>query len=175
MDKKLIPDLTIEEAASFYALNLCTGQDLVDFACRALERGTVSDSFNILAGEVNPTMSVIGPLFEKGLSELRITKPNKLQAQLNIAHFYAKAIKDGRLTPYQGACKIWWEISNDIENPSALLLSFVGAASEIEDLPERYENDSYDPTPNIEEHKKAIIRAADALLKIEDPSGLLQK
>ena len=46
---------------------------------------------------------------------------------------------------------------------------------EIEDLPERYENDSYDPTPNIEEHKKAIIRAADALLKIENPSELLQK
>ena len=52
MDNKMIFELTLEEAASFYSLNLCTGQNLVDIACRALEKGTTLDSFNILAGEL---------------------------------------------------------------------------------------------------------------------------
>ncbi len=174
MNRKVMPDLNIKELVSFYVLNFCTGQDLVDFACKALENDTESEALVVLAGEIEPVMSVVGPLFEQVLHELGIAKPTKLDAQLVVAHYYAKAIKSGALTPYEGACKIWWKVSNEIEHPSELLLSFVGAASEIEDLPERYKNESYDPTRNIEKYKKQIAEAANHLLKINNPAELIR-
>jgi hypothetical protein len=174
MNQKIMPDLNIKELASFYILNFCSGQDLVAFACKALENDPKSETLVVLAGEIQPVMSVVGPLFERVLNELSITKPTKLDAQLDVAHYYARAIKTGALTPYEGACKIWWKVSNEIEHPSELLLSFVGAASEIEDLPERYKNETYDPTPNIEEYKKQIVEAANRLLMISNPAELIR-
>lgn len=169
----MIAGLKLEEMVSFYVLKFCTGQSLVDFACKTLENETKSEVLVTLAGEINPVMAVVGPLFERAIEELGVAKPTKLQAQLIVAHFYARSIKNGSLTPYEGACKIWWDISNEIENPADILLAFVGAASEIEDLPERYKNGSYDPTSNIEEYKKRIFEAADKLLNIKDPAKLL--
>lgn len=173
MDKKMISILGITEAAAFYILNLLSSEDLVTYACKAIEQGVNSDALSILAGELHPEMNVVGPLFERTLVELHISRPTKLIAQLTIAQFYAKAIKSGNMTPFDGARKIWWDISNEIDNPAPILLAFVGAASEIEDLPERYAGDKYDPTPHIEEYKKQIIESATKLLEIKDPSQLL--
>lgn len=168
----MLSKMDITELVSFYVLNLCMGQDLIDFACKTLESDINSKALLDLASAIEPSMSVVGPLFESLLHELKITKPTKLKAQLTIAHYYARSIINGSLSAYEGACKIWWNVSNEIEHPADILLAFVGAASEIEDLPERYEGSSYDPMPIIEEYEKQIIDAAGKLLKIKDPSKL---
>ncbi len=171
----MTPKPTFQENIAFYVLGMLSSQQLVDCAFAAVEGGLESKSLVLLAGESNPTIAEVGPLFESSLRELKILKPSKADSQLVAAHYYAKAIVDGQLTPYEGARKIWWDISNNIENPSGLLLSFVGLASEIEDLPKRYENDSYDPTPVIEGYKQDIIRAATELLKIDAPCAVTEK
>lgn len=80
------------------------------------------------------------------MSLLLLNQPNSmLSVQLVVMHYYAKAIKSGALTPYEGAYKIWWKVSMELEHPSDLLLSFVGVAREIENIPKRYKNVSYDP------------------------------
>src|ERR1700759_4196020 len=130
MYKKTIRALTFEEIVAFYVLNLCSGHDLVDFACKEIENKNKSQNLIALAGEIDPILSEVAPLFERALNEFKIIKPTKLEAQLIVSHHYARAIINGSLTPYEGATEIWWKISNNIENPSNLLLSFVGAASE---------------------------------------------
>ena len=158
MDSRLV-DLSTRDATAFYRLGLFTGGDLVTYAQSALQRGVRSDALSVLAGELHPDMDVVGPLFARTLDQLCISNPTKIGAQLTVAHFYAKAIREGHLTPYDGARKIWWDISNELDSPAPILLTFEGAASEIEDLPGRYAGEEYNPTPlTLKNTKRRLLR-----------------
>ncbi|MEH0018639.1 MAG: hypothetical protein V6Z89_03250 [Desulfobacter sp.] len=160
--------MDIQQAAAFYRLNQLTSKDLSELACSYIQAGIESESLVLLAGTINPIMSEVGNLFEKSLSELGYKLPPTNEALFSVAKYYAKQIIDEEVTPYQGAKNIWWHVTNLLENPSKLLLYFVGAASEIEDLPYRYTSSGYDPDAQIKEYENGIIESAREILSMNN-------
>ena len=140
-------------------------EELPRIGAEWLAEGLDSPSLRELAGTSSPQMSDVGPLFEKVLSELHFVLPKKEEALSLLARHYAQQIIDGVVSPYDGARKIWWQVSNELERSDPLLLSFVGAASEIEELPERTEQDGCDRQKYARELEEMIVASARQLLK----------
>jgi hypothetical protein len=72
-----------ENAIALYVLELLPSSLLPKLAENWLIQELDSPSLRILAGENNPIMSDVGPLFEKSLLELGIPKPEKSEAVNN--------------------------------------------------------------------------------------------
>jgi hypothetical protein len=158
---------------TLWSLRRLRSDELPQVAAEWLADGLDSAALRELAGISSPEMSEVGPLFEKAASQLQMTIPEKEEALAFLARHYAQQIVDGALSPYDGARRIWWQVSNELDAPSQLLLSFVGAASEIEDLPERSLQDGYDRKKYAGELEAMIIASARELLKTE-PNQALQ-
>jgi hypothetical protein len=158
---------------TFWTLRRLPSEELPRIAADWLAEGLDSPSLRELAGTSSPQMSDVGPLFEKALSELHFTLPKKEEALRFLARHYAQQIVGGAASPYDGARKIWWQVSNESERSDPLLLSFVGAASEIEDLPKRTEQDGYDRKKYARELEEMIVGSARQLLK-EEPNQTLE-
>ena len=150
---------------ALWSLSRLPSAQLPEIATEWLAQGLDTSSLRILAGINSPTMSEAGPLFEKALSELKLSPPLKEAALTYLARHYAQQIIDGTITPYEGASRIWWEVSNAMDEPSQLMLSFVGAASELEDLPDRTVQDGLDRKQYSVELEASIIASARELLK----------
>ena len=109
--------------------------------------------------------------FGRFLQEKSIALPAHLEALLVVAQYYARCIVTQKFSPHEGARKIWFEICNELEEPSELLRCFVSAASELEDLPvlERSRH-------SIIEQLEAEIRAyAQQLLSVQEPEELKKR
>ena len=138
---KMLDELNLSDAASFWQLGLLPSEVLPLIAANALEKGFDSPSLRILAGEMEKVASTVGPLFVMALRELGIPLPAPVSAQMAVARFYAGKIVDGSLSPYEGAYRIWWDVANEAmpakeENEVwNRLRVFVGLASEYEDNP----------------------------------------
>jgi hypothetical protein len=158
-----------ELTLTFWVLRRLPSEELPRVAAEWLAEGLDSPSLRELAGVSSPQMSDVGPLFESALSELHFSPPKKEEALRFLARHFARQIVDGVISPYEGARKIWWQVSNEVEARDPLLLSFVGAASEIEDLPERTEQDGYDRKKYAQELEEMIVASARELLK-EEPN-----
>jgi hypothetical protein len=91
-----------ENAIALYVLELLPSSLLPKLAENWLIQELDSPSLRILAGEKNPIMSDVGPLFEKSLLELGIPKPEKSQAVLISLKYYLELISEGELAPYEG-------------------------------------------------------------------------
>ena len=85
-----------------------------------------------LAGMNKPTLRESRQLFLEAVSDLGIRVPDAREATICLAKDISKKIISGSITPYEGARKIWWELSN-VEGADERLLVFSGLASEIED------------------------------------------
>jgi hypothetical protein len=150
---------------TLWALHRLESEELPKIAADWLAEGLDSRSLRELAGIAYAEMSEVGPLFDKALAELMIAIPKKDEALMFLARHYAQQIVDGVVTPYDGARKIWWQVSNSLDAHSQLLMPFVGAASELEDLPERTAEDGYDRKEYAAELEDSIISNARRLLE----------
>ena len=149
---------------SLWALGRLPSEQLPEVATDWLAKGFDSPSLRQLAGVGSPVMSEVGPLFEKVLAELEVTTPKKEEALMFLARDYAQQIVEGTVSPYEGARKIWWQVTNAFNKPRQLLLTFVGAASELEELQERTLQDGYNRKKYACELEATIVSSARELL-----------
>ena len=121
-------------------------------ACEALADGFDSPSLTALAGEIEPVMSSIGPLFEAALRELGIPVPTKREAAIRIARSVAVRIVSGELAPYEGARRIWQQVELPLQEAGEVNV-FLDLASEYPD--DESGQSEYD-TAIIEESRKLV-------------------
>lgn len=172
----MMKPLSVEEAASFHVMGLLTARDLVEVAVRALVEERESESLSILAGETNPDMFVVGPLFERCLKELSIEKQRHVEARLSVVHNYARDICEGGLSPYDGAKAIWPLVSDFLDSSSYLMRSFIGFASNIEDIEDWTEaqRKEWNSATYLKEMEDGILQAAEDVLKLKTGDDLLE-
>ncbi len=115
--------------AAKWVLGLIPSEALPRIATDALEDGLDSPSLRDLAGDLHPTLGAAGPLFEKILYEIGVGIPDRSRAGLVLARACATQIRDGTLSPYEGARQIW-RIQIDVEGLMSELGPFVYWASE---------------------------------------------
>jgi len=151
---------------TLWALHRLPSEQLPEVATDWLVSGLDSPSLCELAGLGSTVMSEAGPLFERALAELKITVPSEDEALMSLARHYARQIVEGAMSPYDGARKIWWEVYNALEKPNELLVTFVGAASELEDLPVRTFQDGYDRRKYASELEGTIVSTAREVLTV---------
>ncbi len=168
-----VSEYDMKLAAAFYVLGKLISADLPGIAENALSQGADTPSLRILAGEQNPIMAEVGPLFEKCLSEMNVPKPDKDAAAFEVSRFYARKIVRKELTPYIGARAIWWKVANEVKKRS-ILRHFIGAASEIEEFPMRTREDGIDRRQLRIDEELKIISLADELLKMEKPGQMFE-
>ena len=167
-------DLTFREFVSFYVLKFLQTRHLIDFAMLQLDRYEDSDSLVSIVIQENPIMYETSAFFDTFLHEISFDKPDRLEAQLVVAQYYAHAILNGRVTPYQGAHALWLNICDDLAHPSTLLRSMAGAASELEDLPIRFAGSEMSPDPYIQNFEEEIKEGAKALIHLQGAAELCE-
>jgi hypothetical protein len=145
----------LQVAASRCVLNRLPGEFIPDVAVAALEEGIENDEIIELAGMERPTFSEVKQVFLDAILKLRIHIPNVREATLCLAKELSEKIITGSISPYEGARKIWWELSN-IEGADERLKIFAGLASEIEDTQN---------TDFRKDYEKQIIEEAGLLVK----------
>lgn len=94
------------EVAALYALGYMPSESMPKLATRWLVEGLDTPSMRLLAGETNPIMSDVAPLFEAVLQELAIDLPNKREAALTLLEAYLRQMVSGALDPYEGMALI---------------------------------------------------------------------
>jgi hypothetical protein len=129
---------SLEVAAALWRLGLLRSDEITGIAYRALESGHDSLSLRILAGETEPILSTVGPLFERALEEVGVPVPSAEDAGRAVARHFASAIVAGTLGPVEGARRIWWDVFGHREifgTPlSTELAPFVALADEHDDF-----------------------------------------
>ena len=133
--KHTLADMNLRTISGFYCLQYFNSQDILEIALIQIEHYDTSEVLLEIMINENHSYEEIYTSFGHFLQEINIQIPSQLDALLFIAQYYAQNILDNTLSPLDGARKIWFEICNEIENPSELLLDFRTIASEIEDLP----------------------------------------
>lgn len=151
--------LTPKQGAAFWILGKLQGAELPGLCLDWLDE---FDGPNLrrLAGELSATISDHGQLFEAALRETGVELPSKNDACYIVGGYYASQILSGERTPYEGAQKIWWQASNEYDGHSELLLTFVAAASEIDDLPLRTNEDRLNRSRHIQQLEDDIRTSA---------------
>ncbi|MCP4404628.1 MAG: hypothetical protein GY801_45910 [bacterium] len=119
-------------AISRYVLGRLPGEEVPTIALILLEAGVESAEIVELAGMMKPTLSEVDSVFLKALNNLGIQLPNIREATVCLAKEIAHQILAETLSPYDGARKIWWELSN-VDGGDERLNIFAGLAGEYED------------------------------------------
>jgi hypothetical protein len=156
---------------ALFKLGRLQSEELPQIATSWMVNGVDSPSLRQLAGLASPIMSEAGPLFEKTLAELQTPLPSKNDALMILARNFAQQIVDGTISPHNGAGQIWWRVSNEMDAHDPLLLPFVGAASELDDLDDRTLEDGHDRKNYREELTASIVASARGLLTPPAPSS----
>ena len=160
-----IKRMETELAAANWNLGYLASEELPRIALAWLSTGLDSPSLRILAGESQPIMSEVGPMFERALQELNIPTPSPAEATMQIARHIAHEIVTGFRTPYAGAKEIW-RLSSSCGTVDTLL-AFVGQASDYEDF-----NDYQHLKYYGEEHCKKVVKEIEAEI-IEEAHKLI--
>lgn len=142
-------------AAAKCILDRLPGEEIPGIAIAALEEGIENDEILELAGMDRPTITDVKQIFFDAISKLGIQIPDVREAILCVAKELSEKIIAGSISPYEGARKIWWELSN-IDGADERLKIFAGLASEIEDT--QNENFRMD-------YEKQILEEAELLIK----------
>ncbi len=120
----------------------------------ALEAGLDSPALRQLAGETSPTLSSVGPLFDRALDELGFARATRAEAALILATAYARQILTGTIGAYDGARRIWRYAWN--EDRDQRVAPFVHWASEFEE---------YRDADRRTECERGIMEAGQALVE----------
>jgi len=124
--------MTVDESLCRHELGIFNAHDLPEFAILALEADYDSPSLRELAGSDSVYSHDLSQLFNRSLSELKLTRPSRIQAAMQLARDVAARVVDGDIGPYEGARAIWGDLY--ARAPEAReLRTFVGLASEYED------------------------------------------
>jgi hypothetical protein len=119
-------------AAARWSLGYLSSKDLPQIALAWLEAGIDSPTTRALAGDSQPIMSEVGPLFEHVFAEHNIPIPAPAVAALQLSQHIAHEVVVGIKAPHVGASEIA-VISRDNQEAN-LPLAFAGLASEYEDF-----------------------------------------
>jgi hypothetical protein len=147
-----------------WALGRLSSDELPCIATEWLVAGLDSPALRELAGIVLPEVSEVGPLFDKALIELGMVLPIKQEALMDLARYHCQRIVAKVVSPYEGARAMWREVSYHVDCPNPMFPLFVGAASELEDLPERTFEDGSDRREYARELEETIMASAKAIL-----------
>jgi hypothetical protein len=93
-------------AAAFFQLGWLTSCELVGLAEEWLLDGLDTPTLRILAGESDPQMWEVEPLFRKVMAELRVPFPNQPDATFSALNFLLQEIVDGVVSPRVGMRKV---------------------------------------------------------------------
>ena len=168
--EECLSHMDLETIVAFFRLSYFDSQDLQQLTLMLLERHETSECLLELLVEEGYRYEEKRSVFEGFLQEQSIRLPCVQEAMLVVAQYYAQGIINNECTPHQGARKIWFEVCSNLSDPSELLLSFVTAASEIEDLPNVSPDD-----PIIKQLEDEIRIYAQQLRLIQNPSDLRRK
>jgi hypothetical protein len=159
--------LDIELLYAHIHFGIPTKQEIVDWIEVEIIAGVNTDFLDeLLITSDADFKSQIGTV----LKALKVEKPSQKSLTIMAAKFTAEKIISGKLSPYDGAKKIWFEIENDLEDQveeSNELSIFAGLASEYEDFFEDAQLEFYgkDKCQVIQcETQRKIIEEAKALL-----------
>jgi hypothetical protein len=119
-----------------WVLGLVRSDDLPDIAAQALSTGTESKSLVELAGLNRSETDEARRLFEQALSELGCEHMEKKDALKNYARIVSTAMLESKLTPLEGAERIWQASRCSRLTGFHDLDAFIYAASELETRPE---------------------------------------
>ena len=136
-------------------------EDFPRIAQEAREAGFDGKCTRRIAGLIRPTESDLHPLIPGFLRELGLqTRLSRQEAGRALARIVAGAIVEGRVSPYEGARFIGYEVGNDLwgNDLRKEFVPFVALASEYEDC------ESYSEHPKKTRHKleqQIVERARD--------------
>lgn len=154
--------MNVSLVTALWSLDSLPSAELPKFASEALSAGYDSPSLRILAGEISPAMSDAAPLFLRALQEIGVTIPSHVEAGKIVAAHLARDVVSGKISPYQGARRIWWDVYNEIEELQELVV-FVGLASQFEDYEESARTGDSRYVELISEIEKEIVLEAKSL------------
>lgn len=97
---------SLEIEAARYRIGLSTSRDLVQAATDALVAGKNSPTLRMLASELDPQMSDVGPMFERSLEELGSETPTSEDAAWILLRHLIGRIADGEVDPIPGVGEI---------------------------------------------------------------------
>jgi hypothetical protein len=117
-------------------LGLVPPEELPAVAVQAMERGCDSQPLRLLAGMRAPLPDEARRTFEDALRASEVVLPSPEDAVFCLARALAADILEGRLSPLDGATKIW-RLTQLLPGAAPLELhTFIYAASEWPDRPE---------------------------------------
>lgn len=149
---------------SRFVLNLITPKEMINLGIDCLTRDIESESLNVLAGLSESETDKVKKYFAESIKEIGGEFPDKSVAGLVVAKDYAQKIVTGQWLPYEGARNIWIDLYDLLDRPKWLEY-FMGAISEIDDIPGRYGKDSPMCKEIIKKYEDGIVSHAQEVLK----------
>jgi len=145
-----------------WTLGKLPSEEVPAIAQEALELGYDGKHVRRIAGLTRPITAELIPLMPGFLAELGVSAPQtRDQAAWSLARLIAKGISEKRVTPYEGARFIAYEIVNEVwPNQKHPLLPFVAWASDYEDC----ESYSGWPSRRRKQIDRQIIKESQQLL-----------
>lgn len=144
--------MNLDSINAQWSLGLYPPEKMPILALWALEQGFDGPALRELASLTNPTRSGKGDLIERALRELGKEPLDSVSAGRLLVQLLCNEIVSGKITPYEGARRIW--STYDCCGMPKSLLPFVGYASEWED-----------DVGHRSHYDKCIVQAANALLQ----------
>jgi hypothetical protein len=119
-----------------------------------------------IAGLIRPNSADLLPLMPGFLAEMEVSAPlTREQAAWSLVRLIAEGISEQRVTPYEAARFIGYEIVNEVwPNEPHPLLRFVGWASDYEDC----ESYSDWPSRRRQQIEREIVKEARQLLASQE-------
>ena len=169
--RHILAYMSLRTISGFYCLQYFHSQDILELAFLQIEHHDTSEALLEIMIQEDCTCAEMYISFRDFLQEVNIHIPSQLEAFLIVAQYYAQNILNETVSPLDGARKIWFEICNEVENPSEILTGFRTLASEIEDTPMFSEHNSLG-NPKFKDLEEEIRVLAKNLLEIEPPDLL---
>jgi len=107
----MIPKL----ALAHYVIGNFSTDKIIEQAHSWLIEGIYSDSLNYLVMESNPSMELIGPMFETALFELGYLMPTKVDAAWYVTADIIQKMANGSIDLLEGANFLYYEIHQNIK------------------------------------------------------------
>jgi hypothetical protein len=123
--------MELDSVVAEWYLGLYPPEKMPMLAVWGLEQGFDGPALRELAGHTNATRSDEGELIERALRELGKEPLDVSSAGRLLTRFLCQRIVSGKMSPYDGAARIW-SIYDRCGRPKSLI-PFVGFASEWED------------------------------------------
>ena len=169
--RHILADMSLRTLSGFYCLQYFHPEDIIELAFLQIEHHDTSQALLKIMIQEDYTCAELYNSFRDFLQEVNIHIPSQLEAFLIVAQYYAQNILNETVSPLDGARKIWFEICNEVENPSDILTGFRTLACEIEDSPLFLEHKSWG-NPKFKDLEEEIRALAKNLLVIEPPDLL---